>query len=251
MIEVRPAESFAKGAAIVWHNLLSDWPELLLGYGSTGLLLLGGVYVLRRPSRRHEWFWPVVVWSIGLAIYYVLELHQMEGHTYYMLPLLPVLLLLAAVGSEWLRRLHRWHWLLALLLVAQPVWACLRVVPRWAKGPKDVPAELYYPATRTVLENAVPNDALCLVGPDESGCKFFYFLHKKGFGLDVAEQLDYPTPEGQPYVAACIARGARYLYLSDSTLLTQPRLAPYVGKRIARVGTIQVLELRLPPPTAP
>jgi hypothetical protein len=160
---------------------------------------------------------------------------------------MPVLLLIAAAGAEWLRRHRRWHPLLALLLFAQPVWAGLRIIPYWVKEPRDVPKEMYYPATRAALREAVPDTALCLVGPDESGCRQFYFLHKKGFGLIYQEQLEDTTAQGQPYVANCIARGARYLYLSDTTLLTHPYLAPYLGRRIARVGSIQVLELQPAP----
>ena len=145
-------------------------------------------------------------------------------------------------------RNHLWFWpglgWFILLLLAQPLWAALRVLPRWVEAPRDVPQELYYTATRVALQKAVPDSALYPVGPDESGCKHFYFLHKRGFGLNTPKQSSSKTKHGQPYVADCIMRSARYLYLSDSTLLTHPRLAPYLGRRIARVGTIQALELQ-------
>ena len=243
-LELRPAESIAAGLDILWRNIKFDWSEVLLGYGTAVLVGLGAWQVWQRSVSKHPWFWPVATWAVAVVAYYLIELTQMRDHVYYMLPLLPLLLLLAAAGSEWLRQRVRWHWLLLLLLIVQPVWAGLRIIPYWVEGPRDVPQEVYYPATRNVLEQAVPNDALCIVGPDISGCKQFYFLHKRGFGLNSPEQLDCPMPDGKTYVANCVARGARYLYLSDSTLLTHPRLAPYLGRRVARVGGIYVLELK-------
>jgi hypothetical protein len=162
-----------------------------------------------------------------------------------MLPLLPVLLLLASWGAAGLLRTRRARpWLLALLLV-QPVWAFVRVgINRWVKGGPDVAPELFAPATRARLEAATPAGARCLVGPDDSGCIDFYFLHRKGFGFEQPDQLLKPTPSGRPYVAECVARGARYLYTNDSTTLSAPGLRPYLAREVTRVGAFQVWELQ-------
>ncbi|WBO84207.1 ArnT family glycosyltransferase [Hymenobacter yonginensis] len=245
-LEVRPADDLRTGLGILLFNIKSDWPEMLLGYGSAVMVLVGAGQMRLAGVRRSPWMWPALLWVGGVAVYYVFELRQMKDHGYYMLPLLPLFVWAAAKGSEVLRRNVRWHWLLALILFSQPVWAGVRVMKYWLRGPRDVPSEMYYPQSRALLENAVPNDALCLVGPDESGCKQFYFVHKKGFGLESSERLSWPTTTGEPYVADCIARGAQYLYLSDSTLLTNPYLAPYVGPRVVRVGAVQVFKLQMP-----
>ena len=106
--------------------------------------------------------------------------------------------------------------------------------------------ELFAPATRAALEAATPSGALCVVGPDESGCKDFYFLHKKGFGFEYTDQLAGPAPDGsnQPYLATCVARGARFLYTNDSTALANPVVRKFLDKEVARVGQFRVWALR-------
>ncbi len=247
-LEFRPASDLATGLAIIKRNLLSDWPEVLLGYGALVLLVLGLWRLVRHAPVRHPWFLPGLAWGLALLAYYLIELRQMQYHTYYMLPLLPVLMLLAAWGAAWLRRQPSTRpWLLALLLV-QPVWAFTRIgVNRWLKGGPDVAPELYTPATRAALEAATPPGALCLVGPDDSGCIDFYFLHKKGFGFEHPGQLTEPSPTGRPYVADCVAQGAHYLYTNDSVTIHDPRLQPFLGREVKRVGNFGVWELRAAP----
>ncbi|MBD2770075.1 glycosyltransferase family 39 protein [Hymenobacter sp. BT664] len=247
-LEIRSATDVATALAIIKRNLVSDWPELLLGYGGLGLLLVGLWRLLRHAPTHHAWFLPGVAWAGALLAYYLIELHQMQAHTYYMLPLLPVLLLLGVWGAAWLRRFPRAHGLFLALLLVQPGWAFIRIGwNRWLKGGPAIAPELFNPATRAALEAVTPPAALCLVGPDDSGCEYFYFLHKKGFGFDRPEQLLEKRSAGQPYVAECVTRGARYLYSDDSTTLRDPRLQPYLAREVTRVGDFQVWELRAAP----
>jgi hypothetical protein len=80
-LEIRPATDLATGLGILKRNLLSDWTEMLLGYGAVGLLLVGLWRLLRHAPVRHPWFWPGVAWSLALAAYYLIELRQMQAHT--------------------------------------------------------------------------------------------------------------------------------------------------------------------------
>ena len=248
-IDVQTPPELAVGLRILRRNLLSDWPELLLGYGALGLLLAGLWRLGRNPPTRHPWFLPGLAWGAGLAAYYLIELKQMKGHTYYMLPLLPLLLLLAAWGAVALRRQPRLRPLLLALLLIQPVWAFARISwGRWINGSPDVPAELFNPAPRAALAAAIPPDALCLAGPDPSGCIYFYFLHKKGFGFVWADQLYTPVPGGDRYLDDCIARGAQYLYTSDRGVLQDVRLQPYLARQVKRVGDFEVWKLKAADP---
>ncbi|RSK35285.1 ArnT family glycosyltransferase [Hymenobacter metallilatus] len=244
-IEFRPATDIATALRIIQKNLISDLPELLLGYGTLGLLLAGLWYLVRRAPVRHPWFWPLLVWSMGIGAYYFIELAQMRLHTYYLMPLLPLWLLLATWGAAQLEQLPRARpWLLALLLV-QPVWAVIRIDwGRWLHHSPDVAPELFNPATRAELEAATPANTLSLVGPDNSGCIDFYYLHKKGFGFSRTDDLLTTMPSGQPYILHCITKGAHYLYTNDSTVLAHPALQPYFGKQLRQVGAFRVVELR-------
>ncbi|WP_375416228.1 hypothetical protein [uncultured Hymenobacter sp.] len=73
------------------------------------------------------------------------------------------------------------------------------------------------------------------------------FLHKKGFGDERPDQPLAPTtPGGPPYLAECIARGARYLYTKHSLVFHDPRLRPYLKREIMSVGNFEVWELQMP-----
>ncbi|MBG8554421.1 ArnT family glycosyltransferase [Hymenobacter guriensis] len=242
-LELRPAESLVAGLKTLRDNLISDLPELLVGYSGAVLLALGLVALVRGRYARRWWFGPLLAWAAVLLAYHLIELRQMDVHQYYMLPYLPLLALAVALGAAWLsQRGRRAVVLLAVLLVAQPVIAAFRIIPaRWLKGAREVPAELFDPASRAALSSAVPNSALCVVGPDVSGCKYFYFLHKKGFGFSETAELTAP---GSTYLADCIRQGARYLYTSDSTIFNSPPARPYMGREIRRAGEFRVVELR-------
>ncbi|MFD2785814.1 ArnT family glycosyltransferase [Hymenobacter rubripertinctus] len=243
-LEVRSATSLATALAILKDNLVSDTPELLLGFATFGLLLLGLGAVVGERKWQHPWFGPLLGWALALLAYHLLELRQMDAHQYYMLPHVPVLLLVAVVGAGWLSR-QRARWaapLLVLLLVAQPVLAWVRIVPaRWLHGPRELAPELYYEASRAQLRAAAPDSALCLVGPDNSGCIYFYFLHKKGFGFSGRDDLFARDSTGQTYLTTCLRGGVHYLYTDDSVLVTDPRLGAYRPQLMEQVGRFRVL----------
>jgi Dolichyl-phosphate-mannose-protein mannosyltransferase len=248
-LELRPATSLAAGLRTLRDNLCSDLPELLVGFPGFVLLLLGGWALARGHYGRRHWFAPLLGWALILLAYHLIELSQMDVHQYYMLPYLPLLVLTVALGATWLQQQKKGVLWLGLLLALQPVAAAVRIIPsRWGGGPREIPPALYYPDSRAALETAVPNNALCLVGPDVSGCKYFYFLHKKGFGFGAPEDLWSARPDGSTLLDSAVRHGARYLYTSDSTVLGHARVQPYLGREIKRVGEFRVLELRRPQP---
>lgn len=247
-LETRPATDVATALFILQRNLISDLPEVLLGYGSLLLFVVGLWRLVRHAPFWHPWFGPGLAWGLALLAYYFIELNQMRNHAYYLLPLLPVLLLLAAWGGAWLQRFPRARPLLLVALLVQPLWAVARIDwGRWVHHSPDVPLELFNPASRAALEKATPAGALCVVGPDDSGCIDFYFLHKKGFGFDQPGQLTaIGYTSGHPYLADCVAEGARYLYINDTTSLRDARVLPYLDREITRVGNFRVWALRTP-----
>ena len=105
-LETRPAADVATGLFILKRNLISDLPEVLLGYGALVLFGVGLWRLARHLPVRHPWFGPGLAWGLALLAYYFIELSQMRNHAYYLLPLLPVLLL-AVWGSAWLQKFPR------------------------------------------------------------------------------------------------------------------------------------------------
>jgi hypothetical protein len=245
-LEFRPAADLSTALAIMSHNIVSDVPEVLLGYVPLALMLVGVWRLIRHAPTSHPWFVPGLAWGTALAAYYLIELRQMKHHTYYMLPLL---LVVGAWGGAWLWKLPRARMWIVVLLLLQPVLTFARISwTRWLRRKPEELTELFTAATRSTLETATPKGALCLVGPDDSGCIAFYMLHKKGFGFDRPEQLLDATPAGKPYVASCIDKGARYLYIRDTTIVHDQRLRPYLHQKLKQVGLFSVWSLQAAKP---
>lgn len=100
-----------------------------------------------------------------------------------MMPYMPILALIAGYGMQKMAQ-HTKKWvkyIAYICLYLVPVFAVIRIYPsRWVTNDHLLPDELYYANTRQVLQKAVPDNILCIVGPDESGAIFLYMLHKKG-----------------------------------------------------------------------
>ena len=238
----KPAQGWIPALKTIWHNAVSEIPELLLNYATFVFFVVGVVAFWKPGWQRSEWFTPIAIWGAGVLAYYLIELGQMGAHSYYLLPFLPLLLVVVVKGGMILRE-SRFRPFFLVLLVLQPVMALIRIVPpRFLAKDKAVPQELYAEDSRERLEKAVPNQALCLVGPDGSGCIYFYFLHKKGFGFSRLEDLE-ENLKGIPVIEEDIHRGAEYLYTNDLSISDRKVLAPYLQSEILREGNFQVYKL--------
>ena len=87
------------------------------------------------------------------------------------------------------------------------------------------------------LQEAVPNDALCIVGSDKSRFIYFYHLNKKGWNfhnriISTAELEDI------------IRQGGEYLYSDDRALDENEALQPYFEELILERGTVKVFKLK-------
>lgn len=244
-----PAHGWVEGIRTLWHNAHSEIPELILNYATSVFFLAGILILARGGGPRSEWFYPLVFWTVAVGAYYLIELSQMGVHSYYLLPLLPPLLIVAVKGALAMKD-GRWRPVFLAVLLLQPVLAFFRIVPpRFWGGDKEVPVELYNEDSRMRLEKAAPNDALCVVGSDHTGCVYLYFLHKKGFGFGFSLDEDLmKTAEGKPLLAQYIRRGARYLYTDDPQLPASPVLKPYLGPEVLKEGNFQVFKLKEIPP---
>jgi hypothetical protein len=237
-ITFHPESDWAEIRDILVSNLVSSLPENVLNFA--GFVLFGfGLYQLW--ENRQSPFplrIPFLIWALVLCVYHLVELGQMKFHDYYMMPYLPLLSLVMAKGAEAFQ--HRWGKALWILLFLQPVLAGIRIIPSRFLAEEKSPHGIFYrDEARKRLEDAVPDSALCVVGPDNSRCIYFYFLHKKGFGFG-DEGLAAPTLENY------IRRGARYIYSTRDAVFRHKDWPPYLGKRLAAEGELEVYPLHLP-----
>ena len=244
-IEIRPAKSYQQAIKVLKDNLISDLPELILNYAGTILFALGILSFFIHKTWRHKFFLSMLLMSILYFIYHFVELSQMADHQYYMIPSIFLLVVITSYGAKllWDKKLII---ALVILIIAQPVLACIRILPaRWLNDNRGVPPELFNSKTRNELINAVPCDALCLAGPDVSGCIYFYFLHKKGFGYEYSDDLASKIYENNiSYMDHCIQLGAKYIYANDSSIMRNKKLQPLFDNEIKKVESFYVIKLK-------
>lgn len=186
----------------------------------------------------------MLAWTLSLIAYHIIELGQMDVHSYYMMPYLPVLFLIAGYAAGKTEAYPKYMPVLITLLIAQPVLAYTRIVPaRWSNTNAGIPAELYEPETRIKLIQATPANELSIVGPDISGCIYFYFLEKKGFGFNSKEDLA-ELQTNKPVIELYIERGAKSLYTNDSSVWADPVIAGYLSGEFEQVGNFRVYRLK-------
>jgi hypothetical protein len=238
-----PAPNLAWAIKVFWHNAVSEIPELILNYATFTFMVIGVYLYFKEKKWTSVWFWPFAIWGISILTYYFIELGKMAAHSYYLLPFLPLLLVFVIRGGLFLKD-SKLRWLFFVLLLAQPTLAFFRIVPhRFWSDDKAVPQELYEESSRKELEKAVPNDALCIVGPDDSKTIYFYFLHKKGFGFNQLEDLTAKSANGLK-IEEYIQRGAKYLYSDDLNVDQSPILKPFLASKIMQEGHFNVFRLK-------
>lgn len=217
-ITFRPMNDFNIALQTIIKNLISDLPDILLNYASFILFLLSIYFFFVQKFWKSKWFLPMLCYTIALLAYHIIELNQMTVHSYYMMPYLPVLFLMIAYA---VRSVSKFKWsysFLLVILLLEPVLASVRILPsRFLKSDPGIPMALYNDTSRSILVNAVPENALCIVGPDVSGCIYFYHLEKKGFGFDNSNDLFYPINDHKNVLKDYIDRGAQYLITNDSS----------------------------------
>lgn len=188
-LTVRSQPDFWLAIHTIVRNITSDLPELILNFANTGFFLTAIYFFLKEEHRQKRWFWPAVFMASGIVVYHLLELNQMEHHSYYMMPYYPFLAIVVAFGAYqlWKKGLA---WVCLLLLMLNPVMATIRIVyPRWVNGNKAVPEELYQETTRKKLQAFTQKDELCLILPDQSNCIFLYYLDRKGANYSQVDTL--------------------------------------------------------------
>ncbi len=232
-----PETDFAEALQIISSNLISDLPESILNF-STFVFFLFSLFILFKKKRINKLIGiPILVWSGILVIYHLIELGQMKHHDYYMMPYLPVLCILSAHGAYWMLE-SRLVSFAFFLLFLQPILAGIRIIPaRFLSEEKGAGSILQNMESLSRLKKAVPDSSLCVVGPDNSRCIFFYFLHKKGFGF--GDQI-ITGNELKEYRK----KGARYLYSSSRDWINKPDISNLLGQKLAQEGDIQVYSLK-------
>ena len=229
--ETNPSEAFD----ILFSNVVSILPESILNYSGFVLFIFALFYLFKTRRAPKPLAIPFFVWSGVFVVYHLVELGQMKHHDYYMMPYLPILSILMGFGA--FKMLDTKYKKFAVFLIGlQPVLACVRIIPaRFLSKEQNAMQSFYDPSALKRLQEMVPDSALCIVGPDDSKCIYFYFLKKKGFGysesLSKNEMADY------------VNRGAKYIYTTQNELINNLDNSQFIGKKIGQEGEFLIYAL--------
>jgi hypothetical protein len=109
-----------------------------------------------------------------------------------LLPLAVIILIKAFVKGTWhLKYLY-------LLVGLNFIWSFARIVPsRWVESKRQIPAEFADQNSLKLIRQAIPKHSKCLVGPDKSGCIYFYFTDTEGYSFEDPQELLSTKAEGK------------------------------------------------------
>jgi hypothetical protein len=220
------------------HHLTITLTESLLNYGSVLFFLAGFYFILKKKVYKNALFPVFAVWGIILVLYFLFELNMIgKSHDYYLFPFLPALFILVSYGAFNLYQAQSKlvKYFVVILLLILPLLAFLRMDGRWNPASPGFNKDLL--VYKNELREAVPKDALCIAGNDNSHFIFFYYIDKKGWGFD-------NNNLGDKQLNKMISDGAQYLYSDSRQLENNVKIAPFLGELILEKGSVKVFRLK-------
>jgi hypothetical protein len=223
----------------VQHHIVSAFPELIINYASLPFFVIGIFYFFKNKSYKNTLFPIIASLLIAVLVYFFFELNMIaKVHEYYLFPFFPIVFIIVSYGIlQLIKSTNKFANAFAYIaLFLLPFTAYLRTYNSWNYDSPGFNKDLLI--YKNELRQAVPDDALCIVGNDKSRHIFFYYINKKGWGFDSdemnSEQLNTFINYG----------GAQYLF-SDSRIFEQKtNVSPYLDKLILEKGTIRIYSFK-------
>lgn len=213
-------------------NLISDVPETWVGYGLLPGLVIGAITLFKK-AKSHLLAASAL---LGAGIIYVLLQRQFEQHGYYALFMAPFIAM--AAGFGYFRLVSgRYRWLILLLLLA-PVWAWIRMAPNWTLSRSRVPESLLRQDVQSEILKLSDTSLRYIVGPDQSGCVYFYYLHAKGFPW-------YTENDSQQDIAKWVRWGADGIITNRTELLEKHYSDSLIWEKTGEAGGFIWYRVRL------
>jgi hypothetical protein len=216
---------------------ISTLPELLINYGSVLFFLSGFYFLYIHKGYKDRRFIVFFVWSMAISAYYFFEINLIGSvHDYYLFPFYPLLFILVGYGAYSLLNTHIrfFKYLTFTLLLLLPLTAHLRMINRWNPEKPGFNKDLLI--YKNDLRSAVPKEALCIAGNDDSHAIFFYYIDKKGWA--------FHNNLTKQQMSEMVEKGAKYLYSDSRTVNENKDLLPFLDTLIIERGSIKVYRLR-------
>ncbi|MDO9256520.1 MAG: glycosyltransferase family 39 protein [Bacteroidales bacterium] len=188
----------------------------------------------------------LIVMPIGFAVILALWFQVLEGHDYYLITQIQVLVIVWAIFFSYLKEKKLWsHPIVYVLLLV--VFALLandgmrRNKSRYA-GWMNEGYKMHMEALTKIESNfkewnIKPDDKVISI-PDLSINASLYYMNRKGytdFGSDFSEEEIFRLR---------ISQGAKYLVINDTTILGRPLIRKFAGDFVGRYRNIEVFKLK-------
>lgn len=223
----------------VFNNLFSDLPELLLGWPLYISFIVFFLLRVRQWGLNRDTLF-LALWLAGFALFYIVAIERMMHHSYYFMSVIPVMIIIFIKSVPRQKSLRP---ILVSVVVLNFIWAIVRIVPsRWTEDKMNIPSTFINKEMRSRLQASLPEGAKCVVGPDVSGCIYFYFMNTKGYSFERPEELLQLKNEGT-YIEMMRKDGVKFLVCNQYERML-PILEKINGLRLkTTVGEFQVWEL--------
>lgn len=219
------------------HIFISTLPELLINYGSLLFFIAGFYFLFKNKIHKTKNFPVFLFWGLSLLLFYFYEANMIGYvHDYYLFPFLPSIFLLIAYGAYQIYLINKpkMKYLIILILLILPVTAYLRADTRWNPKSPGFNVDVYN--YKDELRNLIPQNSICIVGKDNSGVIYLYYIDKKGWTYDDPESLKI-------YIDDCIKHGAAYIFIDDN-VDTMIGVKEHLQEKIFDKGSIRVYKLK-------
>ena len=228
-ISFKPAENLTIALYILWVNLYSDFTEKLINIPNLIPFGFALYWIIKYKTISVQKFWMYSIWAAALFAYHIIELQQMDVHTYYMFPYLPLIFIIAAKGYALLLEKQK-YLLVLLILISLPIIAIAGTFHNFINDSKNLPKDFFITEERNALDKIIPDNAFTLLGPDQSHCIYLYFTHTKGLTFGNAKEFN------KQWLKNGIEKGATYLIWEKKYPLPQ-FTNPYILEKVNYKGT--------------
>lgn len=188
--EIRFFDNGTQAFQAFLQNISIDLFETWVGYPLIFLVFGGWYFVFKNKQIIKDK--RILLLILASILYYIVMQKQLQIHGYYILLFVPFIVLNIGYLINHLVNKYKLNWLTVscLLIMISPLWSWVRMHHNWTEKGFRVPNTLMDVKNATLIEKYTSENPLWIVGPDQSGCVYFYYLHAKGFPWYNLEEKD-------------------------------------------------------------
>ncbi len=175
-----------EGIQSIIQNIVSDTPELLIGW-PLFLFLIYLIFKTFKKIQLNPYNKIGILWFIFFIVFYFFGIERMKNHAYYFMVLLP-LIVMFSIHLFRLKAIKKQY--IYFILFMNFTWTILRIVPNnWINIEKQLPKEFTEKKYLDEFKSYIKPGDRVFIGPDKSGCIYFYFTNTKGFSFANENEL--------------------------------------------------------------